>query len=62
MPLRLSVFVYKARGNMTRSSESYFDHSFILDYISYDYEFILIRKINLITNPIMPNLLDKQNK
>jgi hypothetical protein len=47
---------------MTRSSESYFDHSFILDYISYDYEFILIRKINLITNPIMPNLLDKQNK
>jgi hypothetical protein len=39
-----SVLVYKARANMTRSSKSYFDYSFLLYYISYDYEFIFIGK------------------
>jgi hypothetical protein len=29
---------------MTRSSKSYFDYSFLLYYISYDYEFILVGK------------------
>jgi hypothetical protein len=37
---------------MAWTSKSYFDHSFLLYYIIYDYEFILIGKdINLITNP-----------
>jgi hypothetical protein len=39
-----SILVYKARANMTLSSKSYFDYSFLLYYISYDYEFIFIGK------------------
>jgi hypothetical protein len=35
---------YKVWANMAQSSKSYFDYSFLLYYISYGYEFILIGK------------------
>jgi hypothetical protein len=37
-----SVHLYRARANVTRSYKSYFDYSFLLYYICYGYEFILI--------------------
>jgi hypothetical protein len=39
-----SILVYKSWANMTQSSKLYFDYSFLLYYISYCYEFILIGK------------------
>jgi hypothetical protein len=42
--LLYSLLVYETWVNTTQSSKSYFDYLFLLYYISYGYEFILIGK------------------
>jgi hypothetical protein len=48
---------------MTRSSKSYFDYSFLLYYISYGYEFLLIGKYIWLQNqPCQKIYMTKRKK